>query len=79
MLGPWHHKLREPQTGPCLEAIQAALFDQLVAKTAELEAGSVVAEARSGDHAEPYIGDTGSVAMPTLEAETHGPTAGHGK
>src|SRR6266478_8547967 len=35
--------------GPCLEALQPALFDQFVAEPAESKSGLIVAEARSGE------------------------------
>ena len=55
--------------GPGLEALQLALFDQLVAEPTKSKAGRIVAEARPGNIAKRHIVVAGTVAVASLEAE----------
>src|SRR5271165_420126 len=55
--------------GPSLEALQLALFDQLVAEPAKLKAGGIVAEAWPSNMAKRNIVVAGTVAVASLEAE----------
>src|SRR5262249_5033591 len=63
MFRPRHHVASEDHTGPGLEALQAAFFDQLIAEPAEPKSVPVVAEVRSGYLPKPYIGDARPVAI----------------
>ena len=79
MSRPGHDEISEVHVGPGLEALQPALFDQVIAELAEAKSGLVVAEARSGEHAEPYIGEARTVAVAALEAEIDRPADDQGK
>ena len=57
MFRPWHDKISEDHTGPGLEALQSAFFDQFIAEPTESKSGLVVAEVRSCYDAKPYIGE----------------------
>ena len=70
MFRPAHDINREVQIRARLEAFQPASFDEIVAELAEAKSGLVVAEERSGDPGEHDIGNTRSIAVATLEAET---------
>src|SRR4030095_11122485 len=61
-----------------LEALQPALFDEVIAELAESKSGRVVAEARSGDRAKQYIGVARAVAVAALEAAIDCPTDDQG-
>ena len=67
------------QIGPGLEALQPALFDQVIAEPAESKSGLVVAEVRPGDHAKHCIGEARAVAVAALEAEIDCPADDQGK
>jgi len=57
MPGPGHDAVAEFHVGPGLETPQSASVDQVVTELAEaIYGGPVVAEARAGDHGQPYIG-----------------------
>ena len=73
MFRPWHDVTSKAHIGPGLETLQAAFFDQFIAKPTESKSGLVVAEVRSGYHAKPYIGDARTVAVAMLEAEIDHP------
>src|SRR6266404_2423252 len=79
MFRPWHHVTCEDHIGPGLEALQAAFFDQFVAKPAESKSGLVVAEVRSGYLTKPSIGNTRTVPVAPLDAEIGSPADGHRK
>ncbi|CAB3810364.1 hypothetical protein LMG28614_07258 [Paraburkholderia ultramafica] len=66
---PAHHETREGKTRARLEAFEPAPFDEFVTELAKSESGLVVVEKPSSDPAEHHIGDTGSIAVATLEAE----------
>src|SRR5579863_3959512 len=70
---PWHHDISERHVCTGLEAFQSAFFDQFIAQLPESKAGLIVAEARSGDDAKPYIGEARPVAVAMLEAEVNHP------
>jgi len=55
------------------------LFDQVMAEPAESKSGMVVAEARSGDHAKPNVGEARAVTVAAVEAEIDRPTDDQGK
>ncbi len=69
----------EDQIGPGLEALQPALFDQIIAELAEAKSGLVVAEVRPSDHAQHCIGEARAVAVAVLEAEIDHPTDDQGR
>ena len=73
MFRPWHDVTSEEHIGPRLKALQAAFFDQFIAKLTESKSGLVVAEVRAGYHAKPYIGEARTVAVAMLEAEIDHP------
>src|SRR5439155_20832650 len=66
MFRPWHGAIAETHIGTGLGALQSAFFDQFIAEPTELKSGLVVAEARSGDDAKPYIGEARPVAVAML-------------
>src|SRR5260370_37822001 len=55
MFRPGHDKISKAHIGPGLEAPQAALFDQFIAKTTESKSGPVAVEMWAGHHAKPYL------------------------
>src|SRR5690348_4959059 len=63
MFRPWHDDISERHISTGLEALQSAFFDQFIAELTELKSGLIVAEARSGDDAKPYIGEARPVAV----------------
>jgi hypothetical protein len=65
----WQDGLSQGQIGQGLEAPQAPMFDQVVAKLAEAHSGLVVAEISASDPAKHGIGEARPVAVATLEAE----------
>src|ERR1700752_3935748 len=73
MFRPWHDDISERHIGTGLEARQSAFVDQFTAEPAESESGFVVAEARSGDDAQPDIAEARPVAVAMLEAEVDHP------
>src|SRR5216683_2041842 len=73
MFRPWHDDISERHICTGLEALQSAFFDQFIAELTELKSGLIVAEARSGDDAEPYIGEARPVAVAILEAQIDHP------
>src|ERR1700688_880588 len=73
MFRPWHDDISERHICTGLEALQSAFFDQFIAELTELKAGLIVAEARSGDDAKPYVGEARPVAVAVLEAEINHP------
>jgi hypothetical protein len=79
MSRPRQDETSEAHIGPGLEARQSVLFDQVVAEPAESKSGMVVAEARSGDHAKPNVGEARAVTVAALEAEIDRPTDDQGK
>src|ERR1700728_3101859 len=78
MFRPRHDDISEAHIGTGLEAVQSAFFDQFIAEPTELKSGLVVAEARSGDDAKPYIAETRGVAVAVLEAEVDHPANDEG-
>ena len=50
MFRPWHDEISKAHIGPGLEALQAAFFDQFIAKPTESKSGLVVVEMWAGDH-----------------------------
>src|SRR5262249_53701664 len=54
---------------PGLEALQPALFDQVIAEPAEAKSGLVVAEARSDHATKPFINEARALTVAALEAE----------
>ena len=79
VLRPRQDDISKVHVGPGLEALQPALFDQVIAEPAESKAGLVVAEARAGEQAQRYIGEARGVTVADLDAEIDGPTDGDGK
>src|SRR6202795_71963 len=79
MSRPRQDETSEAHIGPGLEARQSVLFDQVMAEPAESKSGMVVAEARSGDHAKPNVGEARAVTVAALEAEIDRPTGDQGK
>jgi len=79
MSRPRQDETSEAHIGPGLEARQSVLFDQVMAEPAESKSGMVVAEARSGDHAKPNVGEARAVTVAALEAEIDRPTDDQGK
>src|ERR1700733_7140552 len=79
MSRPRQDEASEAHIGPGLEARQSVLFDQVMAEPAESKSGTVVAEARSGDHAKPNVGEARAVTVAALEAEIDRPTDDQGK
>src|ERR1700687_2962019 len=69
----------EAHIGPALKALQSVPFDQVMAEPAEAVSRLIVAEARSGDHAKPNVGEARAVTVATLEAEIDRPTDDQGK
>ena len=59
---PWHDVTSEKRIGPCLKTLQAAFFDQFIAKLTESNSVLVVAEVWAGYHAKAYIGEGRTVA-----------------
>ena len=78
MRRPRHEEGAEAHVGPGLVTLEPALFDQLIAKPAELSCGLVLVEVSCRDQTEPYVGDTGSVAIAVLEAEIDLPARDQG-
>src|SRR6266478_7627945 len=76
MFRPWDHVTSEDHVGPGLEALQATLFDQLIAEPAESKSVPVVAEVRSGYLTKPTVGNTRPVAVASLETEIDRPADG---
>src|SRR5580700_6893313 len=56
--------------GARLIAFQPASFDKLEADMPKSKSSLVVAEMRSGNPGEPFVGDTGSIAVAVLDAKT---------
>ena len=54
---PWQDDISKVHVGPGLKALQPVLFNQFIAELAEAISCLVVAEARSGDHAKPNVGE----------------------
>src|ERR1700722_19986131 len=79
MSRPRQDETSETHIGPGLEALQPVPFDQIMAEPAEAVSRLIVAEARSGDHAKPNVGETRAVTVATLEAEIDRPTDEQGK
>src|SRR3984885_12883265 len=79
MSRPRQDESSETHIGPGLEPRQSVLFNQVIAEPAESKAGLVVAEARSGDVAEPHIGEARTVTVATLKAEIDRATDDQGK
>src|ERR1700757_627704 len=79
MFRPGHDKISKAHIGPGLEASQAALFDQFIAKPAESKSVLVVVEMWAGDHAQPHIGEARTVGVAMLEAEVNRPADNQGK
>src|SRR5258707_9372545 len=55
--------------GPCLETLQSAFFDQIIAELAEAKPCLVVTEARAGDRAKPFKMGARTVAVAVLKAQ----------
>src|SRR6266404_3472027 len=71
---PWHDDVPENRIGTRPEALQSALFDQVIAELTESKYDvAVVAEMRTRDHGKPKICETRPVAVAVLEAEIHHP------
>jgi hypothetical protein len=70
---PRHDEISEGHVGTGLVAMQTALLHQIVAKSAKLEFGLVVAKVRPKNHAEPNISKARSVAVAMFEAEIDHP------
>src|SRR5260370_26597633 len=79
MSRPRQDETSEAHIGPGLEALQSVPFDQVMAEPAEAVCRLIVAEARSGDHAKPNVGEARAVTVATLEAEIDRPTDDQGK
>ncbi len=69
MSRPRQDETSEAHIGPGLEALQSVPFDQVMAEPAEEGSRLIVAEARSGDHAKPNVGEARAVTVATLEAD----------
>src|ERR1700687_6382563 len=69
MTRPRQDETSEAHIGPGLEALQSVPFDQVMAEPAKAVCRLIVAEARSGDHAKPNVGEARAVTVATLEAE----------
>jgi hypothetical protein len=67
---PKYDKSREAKIGGRLEALKPASFDEFVAELGEAKSGTVVVKTWSGDPAEIDVGETRSIAVAPLEAET---------
>jgi len=80
MSHPGHNAISKLHIGPGLETRQSASFDQVIAELTEaIYGGPIVAEARAGDHGQPYIGAARSVAVAALEAEIDRSAGDQGK
>src|SRR3984893_2495599 len=80
MSRPGQNAISKVHIGPGLETRQSASFDQVIAELTEtIYYGLIVAEARAGDHGQPYIGDARSVAVAALEAEIDRSAGDQGK
>src|SRR5712675_2360253 len=79
MSRPRQDETSEAHIGPGLEALQSVPFDQVMAELAEAVCRMVVAEARSGDHTKPNVGEARAVTVATLEAEIDRPTDDQGE
>src|SRR4029450_13000819 len=79
MSRPWHDGIAEDRIGPDLEALQTALFHQVIAELTEAIAGLIVAEVHAGDRTQPYIGVARPIAVAALKAEMPGRADGQGK
>src|ERR1700738_4413837 len=79
MSRPRQDETSEAHIGPGLEALQSVPFEQVMAEPAEAICRLIVAEARSGDHAKPNVGEARAVTVATLEAEIDRPTNDQGK
>src|SRR5580692_12785565 len=60
---PAHDKNREAMMGARLIAFQSASFDELKADMPKSKSSLVVAEMRSGNSGEPFVRDTGCIAV----------------
>jgi len=79
MFCPWQDMSSERQIGSGLKALQPTTLDKFIAEPTKSISGLVVAETRSGEHAQPHIRETRTVAVAVLEAEINRATDGKGK